>query len=540
MNKSLKNLLLFLFFFTVTSILYISTIHSKFVFDFIDLVFDFQKRGWGDLGSLISGLSPYLVSKGVIFIALKIWGFNAYAWYVFSCLLHALNALLLFLFIERIFIHFDYQQPTIAAGLAAALFLVSPFHTEAVVWGGALNYLIVSVFVLLHFHVVFEFIKSGSKLHLAIAGLTLFAAMFSHEWGLFLLPADFLLLFFLVDDFKKMLSSKYLLLVILLLTGIAYYFFNQWLRGSLVGHYGAETHLNFKLQEIIPAFCKYLLKILLLFTLFPVRIQDKVYAIIQQVSVIHSLSLVFLLIAIACLVLIWKNKKKFGAMVFFFALFCVFVMPVLNLYFPYWINIHADRYCYLPSAFIYASCVAILFRSNSFLKFVLPSVGFVLSVWFLYSVNSSWSEAEKLTRQLERNFKWWDAKRVYILNLPDNFRGAYMYRNLRPSAFEGNFIKYNYLIPKTEIIEVLNYNLGECSDSVVVEKTNDAQLKVTLSKPGIWWWYKTLGAIDYETDKVKVDVDDSGHFYVVDFKQMQAGDVFLYQANGEWREVLNF
>ena len=115
-----------------------------------------------------------------------------------------------------------------------------------------------------------------------------------------------------------------------------------------------------------------------------------------------------------------------------------------------------------------------------------------------------------------------------------------MYRNLRPSAFEGNFIKYNYRIPKTEIVEVLNYNLNEPQDSVTIQKISDKKLKVELSNSGSWWWLHTLGATDYETDVLKVDVDDSNQSYLVEFKQKQEGDVFLYQANGNWRQVENF
>ena len=189
---------------------------------------------------------------------------------------------------------------------------------------------------------------------------------------------------------------------------------------------------------------------------------------------------------------------------------------------------------------MYAGSMVILFRFKNALKIVLPSLFIVVSIFFLVRTNISWNQAGKLQGQLESNFNWWNANRVYILNLPDNFRGAYMYRNLQTSAFAGNFIKYDYQVPKNEIIEVLSYNLNEPDDSVTIEKINDHQLKITLSKWGIWWWRKTAGATDYETHKIKVDVDDYSHSYMVDFKNKQQGDIFLYQANGKWHEVQNF
>ena len=540
MNKRLKNFIVFLFFFSLTALLYFPTIHSKFVFDFVDLVFDFQRKGWSNLGNISSGLSPYLVAKAIFFVLLKLIRFNAYAWYFLSCLLHALNAFLLIRFSEKLFYYFDYEQPFLASLFVAILFLVSPYHTEAVVWSGAFNYLIVSALILLQLNAVLDYIETKSDTYLLISVCAFFAAMFTHEWGLFLLPADLFLFFFLTDKVSDLWDRKYLPLVCVIIFLTGYYFFNQWLQGSLVGHYGAETHLNFKLHEIVPAFCKYLLKVLFLFTFFPVPVQDRVYAFIQQPAVLYSLVVISIIVSLILSALLRKSKERFGLPLFFFLLFCIFVFPVLNLYFPYWIKIHADRYCYLPCAFMYASCVAILFRAKNSLKFVFSLVFMGVSIYLLAQVNFSWHQAGKLEQQLERNFSWWNAKRVYILNLPDNFRGAYMYRNSQPSAFAGNFVKYNYATPKTEIIEVLNYNLNEADDSVTVENISDHKLKVTLSKWGTWWWRNTVGATDYETDRIKVDVDDYGHSYLIEFKQKQEGDVFLYQANGNWRAVQNF
>jgi len=540
MNNRLRNVFLFSLFFALTVVLYFQTLHSKFVFDFVDLVFDFEKRGWGDLGNFSIGVSPYFFAKGILFLILKVIKFNSHAWFILSCALHALNTFLLYRFTKIILNFFEYKNPDTPSLLAAFLFLVSPYNTEVVVWAGAFNYLLVSAFILLHLNLVFAFVKSQKRTHLVYAAITFITAIFSHEWGLFLLPADLCLLFLLSANTNEIPSKKNLWLILFLVVSVCVYFVNQSLHGSVVGHYGAETHLNFTIVSIIPAFCKYLLKILLMFTFFPVPVQEKVYNFIQQPLAVYFLTFLFLSLFLIGIILLWENKKLFGPAALFFILFFLFVFPVLNLYFPYWIKIHADRYCYLPGAFMYSGVLAALFLLKNPLRIILPVSGVILSVYLLLQTNFSWCEAGKLEQQLESNFHWWNAKRVYILNVPDNFRGAYMYRNLQPSAFSGNFIKYNFAKPTTEVIEILNYNLSEKYDSVIVEKTGNSQLKVTLSKWGIWWWSKTVGATDYETERVKVDVDNYNHSYIVEFKQKQEGDVFLYQANGAWRQVQNF
>lgn len=539
MNQPVKNIFWLLLFFAVTVALYCQTVHAKFVFDFINLAFDFKNKGWGDIGSFTTGLSPYWLIKLIFYGLLKLIGFSEYAWFIISCLLHAFNAWLLFLLTRQIANVFIEQHTFAISLFSALLFLLSPYHTEAVVWGGAFNYLVVSAFVLLHLYALAVFLQYKKNFWLYVAALTFAAALFIHEWGLFLLPANFLMLFLFKNEFQRVSKNIKLALVVLPIFFVGLYFLNQLWHGSLIGHYGAQTHLNFKLHELVPAFIKYLLKLLLLFTFSPIAIQDKVYAWLQQPVVVYAVSVLLLVITLLAM-LLYKRKKAYRPAVFFFLLFSLFVFPVLNLYFPYWIPIHADRYCYLTGAFLYASVVFLVFQVKSRLTTVLPIAFVGVSLWFLWQTNNSWYVAGMLQQQLENNFYWWKAKRVFILNVPDNYRGAYMYRNLQTSAFKGAFIKYDYNIPTTDVVELFNYNLCEPFDSVTVEKIDSNQLKVTLSNPGSWWWRNTLGATNYETGILKTTLDEYNHSYIVAFKQRREGDVFLYQANGVWRVFEKF
>ena len=150
----------------------------------------------------------------------------------------------------------------------------------------------------------------------------------------------------------------------------------------------------------------------------------------------------------------------------------------------------------------------------------------------------AWQTAGKIEASLEGDFKWKTAEHIYILNLPEYYRGAYMYRCLRPSSFSGGFMKYgtNEEI-ENKITEVLSYNLNEMEDSVIVKKIGENKLQVTLSTWGIWWWHKGLGATSYENEQIKVDLDKYNHSYIVTFKQKNDMDVILYCANGQWKEV---
>jgi hypothetical protein len=233
-----------------------------------------------------------------------------------------------------------------------------------------------------------------------------------------------------------------------------------------------------------------------------------------------------------------KFNRKYLLLSALFLLFALFVFPVLNLYFPYYIKIEADRYCYVPSAFLLGCMVPVIGWLKNIYKYSILCLYLAFSINFLHYNISSWHMASELQYSLEKDFRWWSSPRVYILNRPDNFRGAYMYRSTYQNAFAPSFLKYGAdTIPGTAITEVLGYNLNRKTDSVIVENAGVNKLKVTLSEWGIWYWWQTMGATGYEDTLVKVRVDDYGHSYVVEFKNKRPGDVIIYSAGGKWREV---
>jgi hypothetical protein len=450
--------------------------------------------------------------------------------------LHALNAVLLFAFVSKLLSVFTYPNSFFPVFIAASCFLISPYHTEVIVWSGAFNYLLVSCFVFFSLYSYTSYLVS-QKTSAFIATIISFGlAAFSHELGLFLIPAYMVIsLIVKKHDLKK---SIYFFLIVSSCAVI--YLVNRSLSGSVIGHYGAQTHLNFQLVEMIGAVFKYLLKIILLSGFWPVQLQESIYNLLQ----VPSVALLLLALLISCLVfLLLTATKANGRRIYllFFLLFLVFVFPVLNLYFPYWTKIHADRYCYLPSAFLYTLLMCLLFRYGNIFKWFLPIVYIYFSIVSLTYNLKSWQQAGAMQDSLETDFRWWTATHIYILNLPDNFRGAYMYRSNQPSSFAASFIKWDKNRQlEGKIIEVLGYNLNDFSDSVYVEKVSGNKLKVTLAQWGTWWWGDKHGGTNYENEWVRVNTTGNALEYFVEFKQKKDGDIYIYAANGKWNQLTGF
>lgn len=531
MRLLLRHFLFFLLFLVLTLVFYSSTLHAKFVFDFVDLYFDLKNKGWACLGSFSQGFMPDVLARGVFFGLIETIGLNEKIWFVLSSLLHSANALLVFLFIHQLLLWADYTETVLPALLSALLFLLSPFQTEVVVWGGAFNYLLVSFFILLHFYALISWIISGSGFMMVVAGSSFLLGLFSHEWGLFLLPADFAILILSGAHTKP--KAWILFCLPLLMVGL--YFFNQLLSGKLVGHYGAETHLRFQVSELVPAFYRYVLKATLLPSFVFEQYQHSVFTCLQKPTLILSLCLFTLITAAVVLFFFLKSSKKFFPPVLLLFLFILFVFPVLNLYFPYWIKIHADRYCYLPFTFLYAAVIALLFRFKTMFRILLPGLFLIASAFFLLQINKRWHQAAKLVASLQQNFPGDTTKQYYILNLPDTYDGAYMFRSLGNSKLAKRINMQTGIDRTPQITEVLAYNLKTNTDSVRVTSLSPAEIKVELSNPGSWWWMNTMGASDYENEKLKVDIDNKNAAYVVTLKKPTPNDVYLYQTGGEWR-----
>ena len=114
---------------------------------------------------------------------------------------------------------------------------------------------------------------------------------------------------------------------------------------------------------------------------------------------------------------------------------------------------------------------------------VLTLIYIVCSVKFLHHNIESWHQSGLVTQSLVEKFKWYNAKRIYILNQPDNYRGAYMYRS---DVGENTLAETIYLETGKDLRHstkfILQYNMMSLSDSMKVEKVSDSTLKVTFAR----------------------------------------------------------
>jgi hypothetical protein len=203
--------------------------------------------------------------------------------------------------------------------------------------------------------------------------------------------------------------------------------------------------------------------------------------------------------------------------------------------------IEGDRLGYLASAFIFLSLCVFLFSIYRKGAFIIVLLFSVISVFLLNKNLASWKNAGIIQNALEKNFKWEDADRLFILNIPDNFNGAYLYRdNGSSSKFKTALqLKENTII-KGDVYEILQFNMTSLDNGIITETIDSLTLKVSFEQWGNWWWRGGIGASDYENELYKVDIDEWSHAYIITFKQKRPEDIFIYQTGNSWQQVKGF
>lgn len=254
----------------------------------------------------------------------------------------------------------------------------------------------------------------------------------------------------------------------------------------------------------------------------------------------------FVALATGCIVAVFYLLKRnrvtpmLSTLVFLYASLVVALGAVLNLFFTYIVNVEGDRLSYFASVFaaqITALVVFGIFRKSAYLMMPLLIAG---SFFLLKKNIAAWQQNLIVRQNLINTFRWQEAERIYILNLPDNYRGTYMFRSHAPDDKLTETLK---LLGRGHmpgrIVNILHYNMVRPTDSVHVEVTSDTSLKVSFAQYDNWWWRAGIGASAYQTSDYDVTINEWNECFIT-FKRKEPNAIFLYQCGSNWRKLKGF
>ncbi len=527
---------IFLLFLLVVHLLYHPTWNAGFVTDFTGL----QSRLEGSSAQGILNSFGFPANQqflnAILFLFYEAFGIRPLPWYLLFTGLHAGNGLLVFGFGRALFRQFDLSQAGNIAFIGALFFLLSPYQSEVVTWRVCLNFLLSTALISGALWLTLRWWNGGNWKQLwAIHGLFILG-LFTFELAMALPFMSLALLLLLPSREKAGQGLKKLFAVQAALLG-GYLLLNRWTIGGWVGHYGAEVHLRFELGDILSNYLLYGAKLLAFTRYFPHPIKEGLAAWLKTPELLYPLSIVLGGALILALAWFRRWRGRWQASLLLILLFILALAPAINLYFNYLLHIENDRYGYLASVFFFLALSGTLAALPRPVYYPL-AVGFiVISSLLLWRTNQYWATSTKIYYSLLEGFNWYGAPMVYLLNLPDNYQGAVLFRDYsgQGQSFP-DALKYIKRQPyEGKLFEVAQYNMAKPENGVSVQRDTTGQIKVEFLQWGTWWWRNGIGmGGGYETEAYSVT--SHGKFYLLDFKEQLAEEaVFLYQIGGEWQ-----
>jgi hypothetical protein len=229
---------------------------------------------------------------------------------------------------------------------------------------------------------------------------------------------------------------------------------------------------------------------------------------------------------------------------FLFLSAVVFIIPVTNLYFYYLQYSENDRYTYLAIAFLGMWVLSLFWSTGRWIGKALVLLLIVGCLWGTITLVRIWEKSTTAYWQHIETFPKPQASAVFLLNVPDNYRGTFMFRNIGgDSAFEE---VYRYLpagkagISKQDftgrMYDVFQYNMTDLSNDFIVTRESENRIKVEFAQWGNWWWRNGVGAEKYSNEEYTAWPE--GKWYYVEFKKPLTDAEVLYNTPEGWKKLL--
>lgn len=417
-------------------------------------------------------------------------GLDPFYFYLANILLHAINSFLVYAFCRTWFA--NDRRVHLFSIVAGLIFLTYPSHSEAILWAIGRGVSLATFFSLL---AMIAFIR---KLNAAIKYLLVcifyFTALACYESAL-LIP---FVLFTLSGTFSKKQQGIWSVLL------LATLFLHLYLRYAFTGGiWQAYNGIIFSrdIVQYLSAFVKIILRLF---------IPPFDYPLLFTLCGITALAVTS--------IILYRSRKRFERDGLFTK---TFVMGVTGLLVTIVVSIsfgistrtsEGDRLMYLPSVF-YAILLALLIST---LLSSARSIGLVIAailafqVSFLLINQRNWLRASQYAHAILNGISRYHQRPLYIINLPSDNRGAYVFRNCLAQALLFNNIdttgvRIVNVIQSTEIekrkalivpekqdgdIFIWPNTLLQVANNKVVGIKNDSTISLPVSVSSFLYWNK--------------------------------------------------
>ncbi len=351
-----------------------------------------------------------------------IWGFEPAGFHLTNILFHGMVGSAVFLISLLIFKEWGLTEKTLPAFLTACVFIALPSHSESVSWISGRTDVLAGASGLLSIYTFMLLLRRRSGLLLGLTIGLFMTAVLAKESALFI-PAVWLafVIAYRITECKFPSVHSRWAIASSALGLIIYFIARKILLGHYVGGLGTERHLAIFSGQTLENLGRFAVRVFL-----PPLPQPNGFLTITFAFILGAGILAAILVARGRKI---HLKKRVVHLILLGACFFLSLLPVLTMKVSVQTT-QSERFLYLPSAFaVILLCSLITLvpgrKTSAAILIVLAVLGFV----FLQQVNTRWQTAGRLSLEITRMVSNENQDSVLILNLPDNFQGAYVLRN---------------------------------------------------------------------------------------------------------------
>ncbi len=533
-------------------VMYFPAAKAGFVADFTGWLDQVQHHSFSEYvnRSNFEVVSLYQVTQVVTWFVYKIFGVNPWLWHTLFITMHVVNVCMMVVLIAGLLRDAGVRNYRTVLYLGAALFCVSPYLTETIVWEPSFHYLQGLMLLLSVLLCAQRYIEQGQQKYI-LYGLLLFA-LSTHTLEVFYLTPWFILSMALFyrglngrgrPVFGRLFRFFFLPMLLIFILRLVEF---RVLYGDWVSRIGSETAVQVAEGGLGKA-AKHLFDLLFLARFLPSEwgggiignFRSSMYDFCDGslgLILFYSLSLLLLLFGVL------RFRLLSGRLQVMLLLF-VWTGAALLLITPLWFGdslwVVFDRYKYVASGFLYMLLILLVWGIPwQNLKGVIIALLLLANQFYATKAVEYWTESSKVVNQLLDSIPVGNDKPIVLLNVPESLRGVPMLGAWPESEFK---LMHNLLQPdkplKGAVYDALAYNMQTPDDGANVLVLNDSTIRVTLNQWGTWWWYKGKGGQSYETDAYKLNLIDGGHFYEMTLKKPMQYYQLLYQVGDKWKVV---
>ena len=475
----------------------------------------------------------YYIPFACMLALTKLFGYNPTAWYLFFIGFHLFNGWLVFRLIRECTGLWNYDPGRNVAVAGAVLFVFFPYQVEVLAWKACINYLTACCLFLVTVLLFVRYLRTKREMFYALAAVTYVLSFFTVEF-FFATPFVLLLLVLTCGEIKRK-QSWFSAIILSALIGV-YQLISGLVIGKAIGHYEIDIASLHPLS-VVSTELKYIFKLLFMGRFWSFEAQQAIYGFLSaRGAAIGALAVATILIYF--LVRNWSRISPRNRMgIFFSGAALLMVLPVSHLFFYYIQYSENDRYTYLALAMFGPAMALFFYHTGTWVK-KLPFIAYlVLCMVFTTRMISTWKNAAQQYSHIASTYPVVEDRQTLILNLPDNYKGAYMFRNIGAESALEEVLRLQYGKTTGPITEVMQYNMTAPSDGVSASYIDGNTIRVEFNQWGNWWWRNGIGA--GVRDNERFYATPAGKHYDLVVRDMPPDLRIVYYDGESWQVLEN-